>query len=603
MDFQPTDFESEVADLLQQNCPVAFSPVMPKRKTRVVSLSSARRIMLGTPLKSPVRIRLQSSPGGAVNTSDAIDSQPFSQVLSSFTCGPGPESVSQGAGWSLRREKGNARKGMTQFKRPGRIPAPIPEATEVAAVGDEGSADDDEALPVAAPKPGRFPPPSIHEQRLWKSVAFGAGSASSRISLDLSKLPVVDIPSVGGSAGRPYVLRSLFRDSGCQTAGKPASGVKSSSSFVKIIGVETDVLSPTDAVGARTCDEDFLCVFLLKEYVDDVPGLDRVSIRLPHNGKIVDTFSSCCDYSAKFSECPNHSGQEPLVANVKEQVVSAEAEVLHEGTILNTTFQSESETDWFSEEDGTQLPLTAGNDSEEESDWEDYQDEILEEDLPRLGLTKVDSEFLSDPWEWQLADENWPSSNTSFSHNCAFEGEAEEPLPNHPAAMNAGIYKGPHDVRVATWNLDGLKSPPRKYWLRTYLRQVQPHLLAVQELHVSLPTLRFIRRMAAPDYQGYYSLAVDRKGGVALYVHSQCTVKESFQDPQGRFVWVLFSFDGLDCGCVAVYSPHSAADRRQLWLDLRQNLPHRRWIFLGDLNSTELPADSSGQSQLLKGAE
>ncbi|KAL3692441.1 hypothetical protein R1sor_006092 [Riccia sorocarpa] len=392
--------------------------------------SSARRIMLSTPLKSPVRIRLRSSPGCVVTSVQAIDSQPASQVLANFRNSTGLDCVSQGTGWSLRREKGNARKKNPQFKRPGPVLTPAPQATDLDHSGEEGSGSEDDALPAAVAKPGRIPPPSIRVQRRWKSGVSAGCSASRRLSLDQSKLPVLEHPVGGGSAARPYVLRSLFRESGCLSAGQPANGVKTSLSYLKIVGLEKDVLTDDDLLGRIDCDEEFLCVLLLREYVDDVSGLARVSVRLPHNGKVIDTFSRCCEFSAKFSGCPNHSGLEPDFASVSEQVVSTKADVLLQGTILSTTFESGSESDWVSEQSDSQVPSAPANDSEEDSDWEDFKDEILEEDLPRLGLMKTDPDFFADPLEWQLADENWPSASTQFSHNTAFEGVDEEPVPS-----------------------------------------------------------------------------------------------------------------------------------------------------------------------------
>ncbi|KAL3677451.1 hypothetical protein R1sor_027399 [Riccia sorocarpa] len=357
MDPPVNDLESNVTHLLKQQClaETLLSPLRRGRKTRVVS-SSSRRIMLSTPLnlskKSPVRICLQASPGSGARRLHESDSQPASQLLSTFQSSIAQGSASQVNGWSLRRQKGVARKGTvnSQLKRTAHLPAPAEHpahegGSQLAVSADEGSSDDDDVLPVAAPKPGRIPPPSIRHMR------------------------------------------------------QPATGVKSSTDFLKIIGVEKDVFTDSDLAGKIDCDSEFLCVHLLNEYVDDISGLSRVSVRLPHNGKVYDTFSRCCDFSLKFSMCPNHSGRETVLANVNSQAVSDQTEVLLEGTILTSTCESESEEDWISEEDDHSVQAAA-NDSEGESDWEDYKAEILEEDLPRLGLMKTDEHFHSDPLEW-----------------------------------------------------------------------------------------------------------------------------------------------------------------------------------------------------------
>ncbi|KAL3701271.1 hypothetical protein R1sor_019293 [Riccia sorocarpa] len=87
-------------------------------------------------------------------------------------------------------------------------------------------------------------------------------------------------------------------------------------------------------------------------------------------------------------------------------------------TLLGGVFGSESESDWVDSDV-----------SENGSDWLDYADEICVEDLPRLGVVQVDKEFSSDPLEWQLADEFWPSHSTIYSHSTDFKGSKSIPIP------------------------------------------------------------------------------------------------------------------------------------------------------------------------------
>ncbi|KAL3678562.1 hypothetical protein R1sor_021518 [Riccia sorocarpa] len=169
--------------------------------------------------------------------------------------------------------------------------------------------------------------------------------------------------------------------------------------------------------------------------------------------------------------------------------------------------------------------------------------------------------------------------------------------------MSDGVYRGPTDVRIATWNVGGLRSSPRKYWLRSLIRGVQPHILAVQELRVSASTLQFVRRVAAPTYQCFFSMPDTHRGGVALFLSSSCTVHDTFVDPGGRFVWCVLTLEQETFGVIAVYASNFPNERQVLWRDLKRGLPHRNWVLLGDLNCTEVPSDSSGNSPLLKGSE
>ncbi|KAL3682519.1 hypothetical protein R1sor_000541 [Riccia sorocarpa] len=169
--------------------------------------------------------------------------------------------------------------------------------------------------------------------------------------------------------------------------------------------------------------------------------------------------------------------------------------------------------------------------------------------------------------------------------------------------MSSGLCSGLHDLRVSSWNIGGMKAPPRKYWLRSFIRHVKPHIIAVQEWHISQSSANFTRKVAAPEYKGFFALPDSKLGGVVLFVHKACTVVESYIDPLKRFVWVLVTLEGQTFGVIGLYSPTTVTERRRLWSDLAQALTHRQWILVGDLNMTEFPEDSSGQSQLIGGDE
>ncbi|KAL3683016.1 hypothetical protein R1sor_001038 [Riccia sorocarpa] len=116
-------------------------------------------------------------------------------------------------------------------------------------------------------------------------------------------------------------------------------------------------------------------------------------------------------------------------------------------------------------------------------------------------------------------------------------------------------------------------------------------------------SMRFIQRIATPNYTVYYALPDDRKGGVAIFTHPHCTVLQSFIDPRYRFVWLILKIEDEEFGVLDLYAPNDTTARMMLWQELRLQLPFRRWIFFGDFHSVEQPADSSGNSQLLKGSE
>ncbi|KAL3690112.1 hypothetical protein R1sor_016421 [Riccia sorocarpa] len=133
--------------------------------------------------------------------------------------------------------------------------------------------------------------------------------------------------------------------------------------------------------------------------------------------------------------------------------------------------------------------------------------------------------------------------------------------------------------------------------------QVKPRILALQELHVSKSSLKFIKKVVAPQYNCFAPDPIPATGGTVLLVHKECECLESFFHPKFDFGWVLLRVHGIVFGVVTIYSPNCSSQRRRFWKALRESLPFRPWILVGDHNMVESAADASGESPILKGAE
>ncbi|KAL3698103.1 hypothetical protein R1sor_012179 [Riccia sorocarpa] len=132
---------------------------------------------------------------------------------------------------------------------------------------------------------------------------------------------------------------------------------------------------------------------------------------------------------------------------------------------------------------------------------------------------------------------------------------------------------------------------------------VKPRILALQELHVSKSSLKFITKVAAPQYNCFAPDPIPATGGTVLLVHKECECLESFFHPNFDFGWVLLRVHGIVFGVVTIYSPNCPSQRRRFWKALRESLPFRPWILVGDHNMVESSADASGESPILKGVE
>ncbi|KAL3695208.1 hypothetical protein R1sor_009284 [Riccia sorocarpa] len=190
-----------------------------------------------------------------------------------------------------------------------------------------------------------------------------------------------------------YVIRSLFRDfvpdmsnSSQPITVNPPAELKTASQY-KLVWVFIDVLSPEELAGCIPCDSEYLCSELLSEFGDDIMNLAKVKVRLLHS--------------------------EPEV---------------EEETIRTMVFSEDDDSEWGDESMGKDK----NSGSELSSDCEDYVDDILREDLPRLGLMnmKWDHKDEAEPFKRQFSDENWPSHAIWFSHDTAFKGHDQEPVPS-----------------------------------------------------------------------------------------------------------------------------------------------------------------------------
>ncbi|KAL3700487.1 hypothetical protein R1sor_018509 [Riccia sorocarpa] len=158
---------------------------------------------------------------------------------------------------------------------------------------------------------------------------------------------------------------------------------------------------PPPSLRSVDCDGEFVCCELMSATEDNILDLQKVSVHLRHNGQEVETFRSCCEFSQKFENCPNHSSpQDNLVAGVFCQALKHKTDELMARTILSESLDSVTESEWSKDEDDR------GEDggSSSDSDWMEYAEEICTEDLPRLGLVQLTDDFHSDPFEWRFAD-------------------------------------------------------------------------------------------------------------------------------------------------------------------------------------------------------
>ncbi|KAL3686142.1 hypothetical protein R1sor_004164 [Riccia sorocarpa] len=180
-------------------------------------------------------------------------------------------------------------------------------------------------------------------------------------------------------------------------------------------------------MGSEFCDPEYLCCELVEEFAADATNVSKVKVRLFHSGLTVETFRSCCSFSDKFLTCSKRKvGHESVVSGVHTAGIVLEAAQLLEPMILSHSFSSASEDEWTEASDRDKRESSG----QSGSDWEYYAVGIFEEDLPRLGVVKLDEQFHVDLFEWRMADEFWGSHRVDYSHSTKFKGVHDVPIPS-----------------------------------------------------------------------------------------------------------------------------------------------------------------------------
>ncbi|KAL3695941.1 hypothetical protein R1sor_010017 [Riccia sorocarpa] len=412
------DVESEIETLLSVPFRVVGgqSPSVAPRKARIVSSSSRRQTKFLSPLKSPLRVTVYPSPNGSNSGWSSLCTQP------------------EGSQFSLRRSKQQARK--SSFRET----VEFPEQAEIPANAESLAFEGDDPVLAEDVLPGRKPPPSLRHQQRWKVKPHVEGvrlSSSHHCVIDESALPVIRNSTSSFRAPHGYVTRNLFQENSTDHCSAETSNSNRGNSvnYVssknvggavgvhRIVGVEKEFFTDINLLGSECCDSEYICCELISESEADENNVSSLQVRLFHNGLTVDTFRSCCSFAEKFQNCTNHESYKSVLSGVQtEGVCSAAAQLLHP-TVLSQPFSSESEDDWVEASDDS----FSGSDST--SDWEEYAAEICEEDLPRLGIVKLDVDFEADPFEWRMADEFWRSHRVDYSHDTKFKGPHPEPVP------------------------------------------------------------------------------------------------------------------------------------------------------------------------------
>jgi exonuclease III len=130
------------------------------------------------------------------------------------------------------------------------------------------------------------------------------------------------------------------------------------------------------------------------------------------------------------------------------------------------------------------------------------------------------------------------------------------------------------------------------------------HALCLQEIKTNNYRLDRALRSILPDHIYVVAPPEGTKGGTALLVHKEISIRHKGTFAFDQAAWVQLSAQGEDFGIVSVYAPsESSQERTVLWHILSNQLPADRWVICGDFNMVESQNDTTGTASIIRGRE
>ncbi|KAL3699026.1 hypothetical protein R1sor_017048 [Riccia sorocarpa] len=144
----------------------------------------------------------------------------------------------------------------------------------------------------------------------------------------------------------------------------------------------------------------------------------------------------------------------------------------------------------------------------------------------------------------------------------------------------------------------GLRVFHRRAAIRAFLKCFSPHILLLQETHLSLERLRFLVSTISRDYTVFGTSAEGASGGTAFLVHSSIQVRDG-AEVTPKFMRRTFELQGEVFSLAGIHMPTGAGDKALFWDLVRNTLTDISFLLLGDFNNVEVHADSSTRANRL----
>ncbi|KAL3675645.1 hypothetical protein R1sor_025593 [Riccia sorocarpa] len=157
-------------------------------------------------------------------------------------------------------------------------------------------------------------------------------------------------------------------------------------------------------------------------------------------------------------------------------------------------------------------------------------------------------------------------------------------------------------LKLSIWNVRGLANFHRRAAIRAFLKQFTPHVLLLQETHISVQRLSFLVATISPDYSVVGADSNGASGGIAFLVHRTVMAGEG-ANVSSKFIWRRFALNGVDFNLAGVHGPNDPHERTVFWEEVAHILPDLPFHLLGDFNNVESSSDSSSRMSRMTAKE
>ena len=143
-----------------------------------------------------------------------------------------------------------------------------------------------------------------------------------------------------------------------------------------------------------------------------------------------------------------------------------------------------------------------------------------------------------------------------------------------------------HKIKIATLNINGMKTPSTQCQLLHILDTYKFHILFIQETHVDNMSLGNVLKQKF-NCEAFWSFGTNRSTGVTTFIFPHCDSKiEKFDtDMDGRFLLIDLQINSIPFRLINIYAPNNEKDRKYFFNNISKYLvTSRNLIFGGDFN-------------------